>query len=332
MCLKPGERHVAVERLIFRDAFVIVEFGLPLRLVQRRDGAADRFPLRDRQAGFGQAGDAADHDHRDDQAGDDEQPSRHAARAGTGKESGAGLKHARGSYACSRPPTSGVETAKTSVEVDECGRYGVSRSPPMRGGGSTGAARGRPTTEQDAGKRIAPDRISHMSTVHRFFPNRTAIFCVPTRHAPSRNQIAIDHVHDGREFSMFNVTVDIERGVSKAQSSAFGRSTPSANSIARSPKRGGRIQATGRAPISLCDYTGAMTQSQEVIAALTKIMENPIVRSRRVAMYTGDVMPRMQAVRATRNRPEFRSSPTRTRRGPGCLPKRVTRRRQPVAA
>ncbi len=65
-------------------------------------------------------------------------------------------------------------------------------------------------------------------------------------------------------------------------------------------------QATGRPPVGLCDYTGAMIQSQEVINALTRLMETPVVRSRRVAMYTSYVMPKMQAERATRNRPEFR--------------------------
>ena len=105
---------------------------------------------------------------------------------------------------------------------------------------------------------------------------------------------------------MFNVTVDIERGCFESTIFGFWTLETISDFHRAVTEAGRRIQATGRAPISLCDYTGAMTQSQEVIAALTKIMENPIVRSRRVAMYTGDVMPRMQAVRATRNRPEFR--------------------------
>ena len=67
-----------------------------------------------------------------------------------------------------------------------------------------------------------------------------------------------------------------------------------------------RISRTGRVPVSLCDYTGAAIQSQAVIAALTTMMQNPVVRSRRVAMYTGGVMAKMQAVRATRDRSEFR--------------------------
>ncbi|PAV66627.1 hypothetical protein WR25_18695 [Diploscapter pachys] len=148
--LEPGERHITVERLIFRDAFVIVEFGLPLRLVQRRDGAADRFPLRDGQAGFGQAGDAADHDHRDDQAGDDEQPSRHAARAGTGKESGAGLKHVEAHTpvpdrrpAASKPPKRAWKWTKWTIRCVP--------KPSHATGRIDRSGEGRPTTEQDAG-------------------------------------------------------------------------------------------------------------------------------------------------------------------------------------
>ena len=37
----------------------------PVGVSQRRDRAGDRLPLGDRQAAFGQAGDAADHDHRE---------------------------------------------------------------------------------------------------------------------------------------------------------------------------------------------------------------------------------------------------------------------------
>lgn len=70
---------------------------------------------------------------------------------------------------------------------------------------------------------------------------------------------------------------------------------------------GERIErVTGRPPVSLCDYTNASIQSQEVIAAFAEMMDNPIVRSRRVAMYTSGVMARMQAQRATRHRPEIR--------------------------
>lgn len=105
---------------------------------------------------------------------------------------------------------------------------------------------------------------------------------------------------------MFSVKVDLERGVfemvitgfwSLANVEAFGRE------IARAAAR---IAATGRKPVSLCDYTGAAVQTQEVIEAFRALMAKPLVRSRRVAMYTANVMPRMQAERATASRGEFR--------------------------
>src|SRR3546814_3991387 len=47
--LEPGERHAAIKLGIFGDALVILELGKPLRVGERRDGAADRLPLGDRQ-------------------------------------------------------------------------------------------------------------------------------------------------------------------------------------------------------------------------------------------------------------------------------------------
>ncbi len=105
---------------------------------------------------------------------------------------------------------------------------------------------------------------------------------------------------------MYQVKVDLARGMFEtaisgfwtlADVEAFGRE---ANAAAA------RIAATGRAPVSLCDYTNAAIQSQEVIAAFQRMMDNPTTRSRRVAMYTSGVMARMQATRATANREEVR--------------------------
>lgn len=105
---------------------------------------------------------------------------------------------------------------------------------------------------------------------------------------------------------MFSVTVDLERGCFETAILGFWTLDTVADFHRAVTEAGQRIQqATGRPPVSLCDYTGSMIQSQEVINAVTRMMENPVIRSRRVAMYTGGVMARMQAVRATRSRPEF---------------------------
>ena len=59
---------------IFRRLLVEIEGVLPLLVRQRRDGAADRLPLGDAEPAFGQPGDAADHDHQEDQPGNEQQP------------------------------------------------------------------------------------------------------------------------------------------------------------------------------------------------------------------------------------------------------------------
>jgi hypothetical protein len=105
---------------------------------------------------------------------------------------------------------------------------------------------------------------------------------------------------------MFTVKIDLDRGLFETaidgfwtldDVAAFGKAITAA---------AGRIAATGRAPVSLCDYTGAAVQSQEVIAGFQMLMEKPRFRSRRIAMYTAGTMAKMQAVRATRSRDEFR--------------------------
>ena len=52
--------HAVIKRAVLRNGLVSFELALPLRLGQRRYDAHDRFPLGDRQAGFGEPRRAAD--------------------------------------------------------------------------------------------------------------------------------------------------------------------------------------------------------------------------------------------------------------------------------
>lgn len=70
-------------------------------------------------------------------------------------------------------------------------------------------------------------------------------------------------------------------------------------------------QETGAAPISICDYTRAETQSREVAEALAAMMRNPPVRSRRVAIITRSPLARLQARRLVAERPEIAFVDTR---------------------
>lgn len=106
---------------------------------------------------------------------------------------------------------------------------------------------------------------------------------------------------------MFSVVVDMERGCFETAINGFWTLDTLADFRRAVTDAGMRIQReTGALPVSLCDYTNASIQSQEVIAAFTEMMNNPIVRSRRVAMFTSSVMAKMQAQRATRDRAEIR--------------------------
>ena len=127
------ERHSLVEGGVLRGGLVLVERGLPCGVAGRGQRAGDRPPLGDRKAGVGEAGEAADADHRDDEREENRKPDGDAAavgldarglgrRRGRGVllahllEDAAGLGHApsgRGVYAPARGAASGfVRTAR----------------------------------------------------------------------------------------------------------------------------------------------------------------------------------------------------------------------------
>ncbi|PRD40137.1 UNVERIFIED_CONTAM: thiE [Trichonephila clavipes] len=66
--------HAAVLKLVFRALLIFGEFLGPVGITQRRDGAVDRLPFGDRQAGIGQPGQPADDDHRRDQQENQHEP------------------------------------------------------------------------------------------------------------------------------------------------------------------------------------------------------------------------------------------------------------------
>ena len=72
--LESRQRHAgrSGDFAILRCPLVEREFVHPLSMGQRRDGADDRLPLRDRQAAFGETRDAADDDHAEDERRDEE--------------------------------------------------------------------------------------------------------------------------------------------------------------------------------------------------------------------------------------------------------------------
>ncbi|MBN2970598.1 hypothetical protein JW805_01025 [Roseomonas aeriglobus] len=82
-----------------------------------------------------------------------------------------------------------------------------------------------------------------------------------------------------------------------------------AQAIAAAAKR--VLDETGKPPVSVCDYTQAGTQSQDVAEALEAMMRTPAVRSRRIGIVTGSMLPRIQAKRLLVERPEVRFFETR---------------------
>lgn len=84
-----------------------------------------------------------------------------------------------------------------------------------------------------------------------------------------------------------------------------------------------QVRATGRAPVSLCDYSDATVQSQEVVAGLVEMMKDPAVRSRRVAVHTGRVLPKLRAERANPDHAEFRFFPDKEEARAGLFEEQV---------
>ena len=72
--LKFAQAHAGVDLGVLGDLFVLVEGLGPLGVVQRRDRAHDGLPFRDRQTRSGQAGNAPDHHHQEDDGRRGEQP------------------------------------------------------------------------------------------------------------------------------------------------------------------------------------------------------------------------------------------------------------------
>lgn len=75
---------------------------------------------------------------------------------------------------------------------------------------------------------------------------------------------------------MYSVTVDLERGYFEIvmHGFCFGYLGDFAHKLEQTVRR---IRDTGRTPISLCDLTNAMVQSQEVVAPFARMMENSAV-------------------------------------------------------
>ncbi len=105
---------------------------------------------------------------------------------------------------------------------------------------------------------------------------------------------------------MYKVTVDLERGYFEVTTHGFWTLDTMAGFTRELERAVRRIRATGRTPVSLCDLSNAMVQSQEVVAAFVQMMESPAVRSGRVAVYTSGALTKLQAERANQDHDEFR--------------------------
>ncbi|WP_236696882.1 STAS/SEC14 domain-containing protein [Sphingomonas sp. Leaf257] len=105
---------------------------------------------------------------------------------------------------------------------------------------------------------------------------------------------------------MYSVTVNLERGYFEVATHGFWTLDTLGDFARELEQTVRRIRAAGRTPVSLCDLTNAMVQSQEVVAAFARMMQNPAVRSGRVAVYTSGALTKFQAVRANEDHDEFR--------------------------
>jgi len=109
-----------------------------------------------------------------------------------------------------------------------------------------------------------------------------------------------------KKLRMYKVTVDLARGYFEVTPHGFWTLDTMADFARELEQTVRRIRATGRTPVSLCDLSDAMVQSQDVVAAFIQMMQNPAVRSGRVAVYTPGALTRFQAIRANQDHEEFR--------------------------
>ncbi len=84
--LEAVQGHAGIHQAVLGNLLVVIELRLPLVHVQRRNGSRQQFPLRDRDAGIGQPGRAAEHHHAEHQHGDHEQPDRDGTGAALPEE------------------------------------------------------------------------------------------------------------------------------------------------------------------------------------------------------------------------------------------------------
>ena len=61
----------------------------------------------------------------------------------------------------------------------------------------------------------------------------------------------------------------------------------------------GRLRCRPNAHITLCNVSGMKIQSQEMVAAFSKVVGDPVFRSRKLAFVTGSTLARMQTRRLT---------------------------------
>ena len=80
--LELGQAHPLVDLLIFRRLLIFMKYLFPLRLIERGQGADDGLPFDDGQAGVGQAGNTAYHNHGEHQGAAQQQPGRHLLASG----------------------------------------------------------------------------------------------------------------------------------------------------------------------------------------------------------------------------------------------------------
>ncbi len=111
--LKIGQGHALPQLLIFGDLLIKAKCLHPLVMGKRRYGAGNRLPLRYRQARFGEPGDAAHHDHAENQRGYREQP------AGDGKWAGCSHGRAKGKFGHGADPCADARIVARGRPLDK---------------------------------------------------------------------------------------------------------------------------------------------------------------------------------------------------------------------
>ncbi|MBE2990749.1 hypothetical protein IFR23_01830 [Sphingomonas sp. CFBP 13603] len=96
---------------------------------------------------------------------------------------------------------------------------------------------------------------------------------------------------------MHTITTDLATGIIEVDASGFWTIEHVEHFLRDLEHEGRRVMATGKRHVLLCNFSKSAIQPQEVIAMLQRVAVSIPLKSRKVALYTGGKLARLQVKR-----------------------------------